>query len=515
MNVDFKKESIHVSEMRAPQTLTLLVEGDVIVPDVKPDMKEVLLTEAGAVITGREHSDGKLLVTGTSNVKILYMPEGAQQPKCIETRFDFKDSFELYEEENLSAAVSAHTEHVEFSLINSRKLHVKVVVSLTAKSYIGRDISYLTDAAEGAPLMVRKRLMSAYRTLADTSREVLISESLELPGAKPDIEEMVKLEVHARKDECKVMSGKILLKGAVAVHALYLGTDEEAGIERMEYELPFSEMVDVEGLEDDCLCHVRYRVKDVYYSVKEDVNGDPRLIALDVVLATEILAGKTEEFEVVDDCYSTEGVADISRERIRLDELLGEGTSYENIKEIIPVSEAMLPVNVVYTLTCKPLIKELQIGGEQLTVKGRLVTFVLYGSGGGEQSMYSLVHESDFEHVIPVDGLTDTALCECNVSDSAVSFSINAAGEIELRTMLEFYMRAVRRAEPELMTGCELREAEAEKPAGSLVIYFAQAEDTLWDVAKRYRIDREKIKLLNQISEERLSAGQKILIPAR
>ncbi|MBE7021636.1 MAG: DUF3794 domain-containing protein [Ruminococcaceae bacterium] len=514
MNVDFQRESIHVSEMRAPQTLTLLVEGDVIVPDVKPDIKEVLLTEANAVITGREHGDGKLLVTGASNVKILYMPEGAVQPKCIETRLDFKDSFELYEE-GTTVAVSAHTEHVEFSLINSRKLHVKVVVSLTAKSYIGRDISYLKDAEEGTGLKVRKRFMSAYRALADTSREILISEGLEIPGAKPDIEEMIKLEVHARKDECKVMSGKILLKGAVAVHALYLGADEEAGVERMEYELPFSEMVDVDGLEDDCLCHVRYQVKDVYYSVKEDVNGDLRLIALDVVLTTEILAGKTEEFEVIDDCYSTEGAVEITRERVHLDELLGEGVSYENIKEIIPVTDAVLPVNVVYTLSCRPLVKELQIVGEQLTVKGKLVTFVLYGSGGGEQSMYSLVHESDFEHIIPVDGLTDTALCECNVSDSAVSFSINAAGEIELRTMLEFYMRALRRTEPELMTGCELREEEAEKLAGSLVIYFARAEDTLWDVAKRYRIDREKIKLLNQITEERLSAGQKILIPAR
>ena len=43
--------------------------------------------------------------------------------------------------------------------------------------------------------------------------------------------------------------------------------------------------------------------------------------------------------------------------------------------------------------------------------------------------------------------------------------------------------------------------------------YFVQSGDTVWDLAKRYRTDCEKIIALNKLDNTRLLAGQKILIP--
>ena len=203
----------------------------------------------------------------------------------------------------------------------------------------------------------------------------------------------------------------------------------------------------------------------------------------------------------------------MTRERVRFDELLCEGTSYENVKDIVSTKEGMPPVGVVYAANCRPVIKELQMVPDGILVKGALACMVLYGSGESEQRMHSLAHTFDFEHKIPVDGLDERAQFESNVTDSVLSFSINAAGEIELRCNIEFYSRVVRKNEPELVTACLLQEDEMVKQNHGLIIYFARAEDTLWDVAKRYRVDQEKVKLLNQLSGERLLAGQKILIP--
>jgi len=511
MKVDFKKESIHVSEMRMPQMLPLLVEGDVIVPDVKPDMKDILLTEANAVITDKSYSDGKLMLSGIVTVHILYIPEGDRQPRSIETKLPFKESADA--EADAFTSIFARTEHVDFAMIHSRKLHVKVVVSLTAKAYAEKEISYVADVNESASLKIRKCGVSAYHAVADTAKEIVVGEMLEVPAAKPDIEEVIQLDAHAIKDECKVMSGKILLKGTLAVNCLYRSVDDDSGIECLEYELPFSEILDVEGLEDDCLCHVHYEIKDVYFTVKENGDGDTRIIMLDVVLSAGVIAGKTEDFEAVDDCYSTEGSVNITRERVHLDELLSEGTSHAAIKEIISVAEEMPQISVVYTLRCKPLIKEIHIADDKLTVGGKLVVFMLYGSSQSEQAMHSLIKELDFEHSVPVDGLTENTLCECNPTDTTVSFSINAAGEVELRCVAEFYLRAIKRVEQELITGCEMSEAPETPRNKGLVIYFVQNRDTLWDVAKRYRTDVEKIRLINKLTEENPAVGQKLLIP--
>ena len=83
MTIDFKKEPINLSEMKMNTISTVMVDGDVIVPDVKPDMKEILLAEANAIVNSKEYLNGKLTVSGTIFIKILYAPDNtdADSPK--------------------------------------------------------------------------------------------------------------------------------------------------------------------------------------------------------------------------------------------------------------------------------------------------------------------------------------------------------------------------------------------------------------------------------------------------
>ncbi len=515
MQIDFQKEVITVSEMRANQSATLLVEGDVIVPDIKPDIKEILLTEASAVITNQNYAEGKLHVTGTASVKILYLPDAEHvQPKSIDAKFDFKDTLEFSGDENLEISCRAVTEHIEFSLINSRKLNVKVVVSVSARGYHRDEMTLLSGTAEDSPLKIRTKQISAYQVVADTTRELAIADTIEIPSAKPDADELIKLDVKAFKGDCKIMSGKILLKGALMIHTLYGSSDPDAAIECMEHELPFSEVIDIEGLSEDCLCNVAYEVKDVFHTLKDDTNGDPRVISLDVVLRADIIASKTREIDVIDDCYTTFGVADIKREQLRLDELLCEGVSHVSMKEILSIPETMPAAGAVYNLSCKPKVGEIQIIDEKLLIKGKLIVFVLYGSTNGEAPLYSLVNEFDFEHSIPADGADETAYCECGVTDQNVSFTLNAASEIELRCVLEFYTRAIKPTVLQVISGATITEEDIDiLPERGLIIYFVQKGDTLWDIAKHYRTDYEKIMQLNQMDNSLILPGQKLLIP--
>ncbi|MBQ2696106.1 MAG: DUF3794 domain-containing protein [Clostridia bacterium] len=515
MQIDFQKETLSVSELVANQTATLLVEGDVIVPDIKPDIKEILLTEATAVVTNQNYVDGKLSFSGSASVKILYIPDGEDcAPKHIETKLEFKDTLELSQEEGLEFSLKTATEHIEFSLINSRKLNMKVVVSVGVRSYSRRDISLLTGTEGDCPLKVRTKTLSAYQVVADTEKELVITELLEIPAAKPDADELIQVTAKALKGDCKIMSGKMLLKGSLLIHTLYNSVDAEHGIQSVEHELPFGEMAELPGLDDGCLCNVSYSVKDVFYTLHEDVNGDPRAISLDVVLRAEILATKTRELDVIDDCYSLSGRTDVSRSCVQIDELLCEGVSHLNLKEILSVPKEAPSAALVYSLDCKPKVQELLIVDEKLVIRGKLIVFVLYGSAEGDDPMYSLVREYDFEHSVPADGANESVFCECGITDQNISFTLNAASEIELRCMLEFYTRVVKKTAFDLIGGCEIHEEEAEAVADrGLVIYFAQKGDTLWDIAKFYRIDQEKIMGLNQMDHDKLLAGQKLLIP--
>ena len=63
----------------------------------------------------------------------------------------------------------------------------------------------------------------------------------------------------------------------------------------------------------------------------------------------------------------------------------------------------------------------------------------------------------------------------------------------------------------ESITPAEVDEEEGPKP--SLVIYFAQKGDTLWDIAKSYSVTQENISRANKIVDGYIKAGQKIVIP--
>ncbi|MBR5236278.1 MAG: DUF3794 domain-containing protein [Clostridia bacterium] len=514
MQIEFKKEVVPLSEMQWSQSETLLAEGDVIVPDIKPDIREILLAEARSVITEHHISEGKLYVTGASDVHILYVPETEERaPKNIETRFEFKETFDVGEGNFSDVNVCASTAHIEFSLINSRKLNMKVAVAISARGYVKRNLSLLTDVTEEGVVQIKKKPITAYQVVADTTRELVIADAISVPTAKPDIDEIIKLNIKPVHGDCKIMSGKILLKGTLAVNTLYCGDDAERRIEHMEHEIMFSEMADIAGLEEDCLCHVNYSIKKVHYSVSEDVNGEARVVSLDIVLSADIIASHLEDVQVIEDCYSTKGRTNPQCEELFVDELLSEGVSHESIKEVLSIPEGMPAAGAVYSLTCTPKIKEIQIVQDKMVIHGKLAAFVLYGCAETENPMYSLVGEFDFEHAIAVDGLDSDSRCECNVTEQSVSFTLNAASEIELRCILEFYTRAMRKTKVTLLTGCDVEEESEDTQRRGMIIYFVQPGDSLWSIAKHYKTDQNKIMQLNKMDNTQIVSGQKLLIP--
>lgn len=514
MQIALKKETAGVSEMIVNQSATLLVEGDVIVPDIKPDIKEILLTEATAVITSHSCTEGHLSFSGVATVKILYLPDAEDAcPKSIETKFDFKDVSDLTGDGNLDLHIKAACEHIEFSLINSRKLNMKLVVSVNTRGYCKKEMALFTEAGEETPLQIKTCGIEAYQVVADTTKDLVISEQVEIPSAKPDAEEIIRMSIRALKGDCKIMSGKMIVKGTLIAQTLY--RDFESHIEIMEHEIPFSEMIELEGLDDSCLCNVSYEVKEVYYRLKDDANGDSRMVSLDAVLQADVIASKIKEAFVIDDCYSTEGNLVTEWEKLLYEECLADGISHLNLKEILSVPESAPRAETIYSLECKPKVQAVMIADDKLVIQGKLTVFVLYAGAEGEEPMYSLVGEFDFEHTVPAEGADEKAFCECGITDQNISFSLNAASEIELRCVLEFYTRVIKKREVRMVCGGELSDTEEEVISRGPVIYFARKEDSLWDVAKRYGVVQDSILKLNHLDNERLLPGQKLLIPRR
>ena len=108
-----------------------------------------------------------------------------------------------------------------------------------------------------------------YNNVADEQKDLIIAENIEVPSAKPEIDEILKMDIHAVKGDCKLMNNKIMLKGVLHIATLYSSVIDGYTLEHMEHEIPFTEVLDIDGLGEECMCNVQYDVKDIFYAVKE------------------------------------------------------------------------------------------------------------------------------------------------------------------------------------------------------------------------------------------------------
>lgn len=517
MEIGLKKDKLDLSQLHMNDTTQILVEGDVIVPDVKPDIAAILQTDADAVVVKKERSQGKLMLTGTIFLKILYVPEGTEGDavKSINTKFDFTDELPMADEDAF-VSVSALCDQVEYGLVNSRKMNFKILVSLTCKSYTQRTVEFVTGVEEEQQLERRSSKVKLYNVKLLQEAEFVVAENLDVPNGKPDIGDILKMDVKISKGESKLMNGRAMLKGNLNLCTLYLSDMEGLGIEFMEHELPFSEVVDLEGLEEGDICDVRYAVKDVYYDVKDDLNGDPRLLSAEVLLACEICVSETKDIALVEDCYAPVGETKLTTQNVQLEELVCDDTSQMTLKELIAIPENLPSVDGVYNVIAQPVITGQEITGEGLVLQGMVYVNILYVSSNTQSPLHAYRQELPFRHVLRAEGLADGMTCDVTASAEHTSFSLNMASEVEVRCVLEFNTKVIRSYLMDVITGCEVEEVEEDRSICSLVIYFIQPGDCLWDIAKHYKTTIDKIKSANRLEEGcELITGQKLLIPRR
>ena len=68
--MELVKENVTVNQVSCKGNTQVLVDEDIIVPDVKPDILKILQLDAASCITGKEVSNGRASISGRVDLKI-------------------------------------------------------------------------------------------------------------------------------------------------------------------------------------------------------------------------------------------------------------------------------------------------------------------------------------------------------------------------------------------------------------------------------------------------------------
>ena len=485
------------------------VEEDIIVPDVKPDILKVLQVDARAYITDKGIVLGGVYAKGKLYVNILYIPDSETEEICsIKTEFDFKTKIDNASiMPDMSMKMYCDVIKADFSAINSRKLAIMASVSIDYEIFYHKELELCVGIDDDKAEFISKSFVQDRVSVVEDC-EFQIRSALEVPSGKKSISQILKLDARVDDKDIKVMNAKVIAKGSVVASILYITADEK--VEYFDARVPFTEVFDVFDLEETDLCRLQLNIGEIKADLNTDSDGDMRIVNIECQVNASLAAVNKKEIKTISDCICPGVKTSIDYEDAVLRVGVGNVTMNSQIKELI-VPDLKIPNPVkIYNVVADAEITKINAKGGVIDFSGKLKVYLMYISDNSKCCVYSIKKDIPFEYSYNCEDADDNCLFDIWTAVNGISYNINSNGEIDFKCFIDFDIDVYKKENIKIMANIKSEEV---KKNSDIIIYFVGKGDTLWDIAKKYSVNRLDICELNGI-DETIYEGQKLIIPS-
>lgn len=512
-NMELIKKSANIGEILFSDSFETIADGDLIVPDIKPDILKILQVNASAFVLSKEIFDGKLSISGRVDMTVLYLSDRQDSSvESIHTSFDFTHKTDKkFSGENCHTIINADVSHVDFHVINSRKINLKSIISIDCEIISPQELSFLTEIDEkNMQFCTDTTNISTLCGIDDF--EFFIKEQLELPTGKSSIKEILNVDYKLCDKEFKVITEKIVAKGNLYVCVLY--SDCENNIDYTEAELPFTEVFELSDTDETCDCDIDFRFCDFSFESTVDSDGDMRIINIDATISAQIKTSKIQELEFITDCYCPGQQTNTEYLESGYNEIIVSPSYKNTLRETFVIDKNIPQINRIYNVVTKGFVSKSVTEENKLSVEGKISAYILYLTDSPQSPIYSFKKDIPFSYLLESPKATSGMDCNVKLEIEHTNFYLNASNEIELRFILNINSNVFAYRSLGLITNVELCDIPKSEKKG-IVIYFVQPGDTIWSIAKHYCVSIDDILKFNEISDKnKISSGERLLIPA-
>ncbi len=484
-------------------------QGDIIVPDVKPDVLKVLEINARSVITQKGITSGGLYAEGKVYVNILYVADGSEdETGCIKTELEFRTKIDNTSvNSDMKLKMESDVSKIDFILLNSRKLSVKTMVNI-GYEVVGEKVLNVPTEIEGCGECKEKRV-KLDKIGVEEEYGYTVRGSLEIPSGKPSVKEIIKTDVRVINKEIKAVASKLIVNGKLGVSALYFTDDLK--IDYCEGEIPFTEVFGSDDVDEDDYCSANFKIGDIDTELSQDNDGDIRIINVECFTLMGVRAKRVEEIEYISDCYCAGCRTDLECEEKEVRGYVDFITKETDERKVIEADSNIPQISRVYNVVCEEEVSGCEVLDGGVKVSGRIKLYILYLTDNTKCPVYSIKNEFPFEYYLESRKAKAGMDCEAKVFVENLTYCMNSKGSVEIKYTLKKEIRITGKTNLKLI--CDVK-TEEKKEDNDIVIYFVKKGDSLWSVGKSYGVRVNDIIELNKLENDEIKEGQKLLIPA-
>lgn len=517
MPLELIKNPLKVSRIIGENIFSTVVEEDINVPDINPDLYKILAPSATVQLKDCEVLNDKVMVNGQIVISILYAADAEGKPlSSMDIAANFSQTIEIpgarpKMKENINIVI----QHIDCHMINSRKLSSKVIMDIYCRVEDLFDLELATDVRGLSDIQVLREPGSFKQVVGYNKDRYEFNEELNLAADAPSIGRILKSDYRVIVKDEKVVDGKVEVNGMLGVSILYRAETEEEQLHYQEFEIPFTQYIEVPAAERNMECTTESALQECYMELGEDANGEKRVLNTYMVLGMGAKVFKDVEQDVVVDAYSPSNVVDIERNLVSVSEFVGKCRSNIVIKETMGIKHGDPEIEKVCYVNVMPVVNDVKLLDDRILLEGMMECTAVYMTSYSAEPMCSITEQLPFRHFMDIEGVKLGMPCAVKCSADSVNFSQINNEVIEIRVVLGVYAEAVKHTEKRLVENIEAVEGVSidYSRIPAVTIYMVQKGDTLWSIAKRYNTTVDALAKLNNIENpSKVTNGMKIMI---
>ena len=505
MALEVSKQTVMVTQPILDSFLEQGIECDMVLPDYCPDVVKILKCSVTPVILSTQLSGDRLEAEGTASVRLYYLSEDGQL-SCYEQKYPFEKVVELRETPVRPVVEAQATlSYVNCRAMSQRRVDIHGAVTVHLR-VLGQREQSVVSGASGLGICLKSQNVSATRLSGSAYRPFTIREELEPVPGTPAVESILHVYGYASLIECKIIPGKIILKGELRLQILYRPAGEEGAIPgQMQYQIPVSQILDVDGVQEQSVCQVSLIPADIIVTLKNEGSEGEEKLALSALMFARAVVYENQHLTLAEDCYSTGYACDSVVTNLTLSQvtaLLDEHRQQHLSVELPPEATGDL-------ISLWAQMGDAQYDEQAHELAGQMTLFLLACDGEG----MPLYFERNMQLRMPVTLQQGEELSEAQAQLEGIGHNRNGN---QLEIVCDVRFTAKRSISQSFSAVSEITVDETHpKPVRSaaLTIFFARKGENVWDIARQYNTSMEAVMEENNLTEEWIGENRMLMIP--
>lgn len=508
MEMRIVRENIPVEQLAGQRQMQTVVEGELTLPGGLREEARVLQAGGMVVIDSCEAAHDKVNVNGKVIFHVLYTQGDPAKINAMEASAEFTQTVEVSgTEPKMLVTCRGTVEHVEAACYSGR-MNLKAIVMLGVRVLSAAPVSVVTGLGQEPGLEIKSQTLTLARTVAQGMGEAQLREEFDLPQAL-EITDTLYATAQVSVSDVSGGEGRANVFGMIQLEVYHTSAMPSRPLVMTRHTLPFEHAVELTGEGAEQL-YGDAVVRDVAVLSQEAGDGS-RILRAEIVLGLSAWGDVQEQVTVLQDAYTTqsEGIELTSQPVIcRVGD--SRGQTAESGKAMLMLPEDSPAARTMLCGFATPIMTGREQVGGRLTVEGVLEVTLLYMTDDSPAPVTVSQEEPFRVTFAATPGPEDFLLLEAgDVDVSAIT-----SDRVEMKYILRLTVDGITCSPVAWIS--EVQPCQRPEGKRGITLCFARPGDSVWELAKRYRISARQLTALNKELEQKEPVpGQAVVVYKR